>query len=89
MKDNDIDMNLLKSFEQRQEELRSSKSEPTAQEERLNTVGATPGKSSTTSPAQPSAPQPEQQEQQEPEKPKGVLEKDITVKDIKIPGLDL
>ncbi|CAR27876.1 hypothetical protein ZYGR_0N03630 [Zygosaccharomyces rouxii] len=86
LQDNDIDLELMKSFEQRQEELRSAKSESKTKEDAVHTADTTPDKSSTQSPAQTTAPQ---SQQQEPEKPKGVLEKDITVKDIKIPGLDL
>lgn len=86
LQDSDIDLNLLRSFEQRQETLKSSKLESSTQEEIV-----TRGPSTTPPPAEETVPEPEQpkQQQQEPKKPKGVLEKDITVKDIKIPGLDL
>lgn len=88
LKDTDIDLNLLKSFEQRQEELRTSKLDNATRVELTETANTNPGKASVPSGAQTNVPKPEQQ-QQEPEKHRGILEKDITIKDIKIPGLDL
>lgn len=74
MQEADIDVALLQGFQERQEELKTVKKESKAVKHQVDN-------------APPSEKQPKPVILEK--KPKGILEKEITVKDVKIPGLDL
>ncbi|SJM86964.1 related to 54S ribosomal protein L50, mitochondrial [Zygosaccharomyces bailii] len=74
MQEADIDVALLQGFQARQEELKTVKKEAKAVKLQVDEA-----------PLSEKQPKPVMAEK----KPKGILEKEITVKDVKIPGLDL
>lgn len=82
LQESDVDVGLLKGFQARQAELKASKMQSEAakaQTAKAQTITSQTAKSEI----------PPETKKSEPKRLKGILEKDVTVKDVKIPGLDI